>query len=191
MTKKINKCDGCCKLNKKRKSNPCEINFNVIYDKVNKIFIRPNKCKKKILKIDPKKETRRYKDRAIDAFQMWIRYRDNWKCCCCGFQINPKEKDAKKLLHAGHFISRKFETLLLDEKNVHAQCRTCNGMQDWLGINPKYIIYLFNKYGLSVFEYFYNKMNNKKKYTSEEWKQLAIYWETKLEEIKKDYKHIV
>lgn len=177
-------CNGCTQLNKKRKTSPCQIGFNCVYDKNNKIFIRPNKCKNKIIKVNPAKELKKYKERAIDAFQMWIRYRDNWTCCCCGFHIDSNNKEAKKLLHAGHFISRKFETLLLDPKNVHAQCRTCNGMQDWLGINPRYIIYLFKKYGLEVFEYFSSKMSLKNKYSLDDWKQLAIFWEQKLSDIK-------
>lgn len=177
---KVRNCEGCEYLNKKRKTNPCNKDFIVIYDKENKIFIRPNKCKEKFKKVNPKKEFKKLKEQVIDLFQMYIRYRDNWKCCCCGFFIDPKNPEAKKLLHGGHFISRKFESLLLDEKNCHAQCRTCNGKQDWLGISPKYIIYLFKKYGLEIFEYFDKKIEENKKFTQEDWIKLKDYWQEKL-----------
>lgn len=177
---KIRICDGCQFLNKKKKTSPCNKGLLVSYDINQKIFIRPNKCKTKEKKQNPKKEFIKLKEQVIDLFQMYIRYRDSWKCCCCGFFIDPKEKDAKKLMHAGHFISRKFENLLLDENNCHAQCRTCNGLQDWLGINPKYIIYLFKKYGIEIFEYLSKKQSEKKKHTIEEWQQLKKYWQNKL-----------
>lgn len=177
---KVRNCEGCKYLNKKRKTKPCDKEFIVIYDSANKIFIRPNKCKEKFKKVNPKKEFKKLKEQVIDLFQMYIRYRDNWKCCCCGFFIDPKNKEAKKLLHGGHFISRKFENLLLDEKNCHAQCRTCNGKQDWLGISPKYMIYMFNRYGVSVFEYFNNKLKESKKYTEDDWLKLKDYWQNKL-----------
>lgn len=181
----IRKCDGCSQLNKKKKTNPCNLGFSCKFDKATKIFLRPSKCRKKIIKEDPKKELKKYKERAIDAFQMWVRYRDNFTCCTCGFHIDKDNKEAKKLVHGGHFLSRKFTQLLLDPKNCHAQCRTCNGLQDWLGISPKYILFMLNRYGKEVFEYLTSKLDKKVEYTIEDWKNLAIYWEKQLQEIKK------
>lgn len=178
---KVRNCEGCEYLNKKRKTNPCNKDFLAVYDATNNLYIRPNACKEKFKKLDPKKEFKKLKEQVIDLFQMYIRYRDNWKCCCCGFFISPTDKESKKLLHAGHFISRTFDSLLLDEKNCHAQCRTCNGRQDWLGINPKYIIYLFNKYGLDVFNYLDKKMEEKVNFTYEDLLKLRDYWQDKLE----------
>lgn len=186
--KAVRKCDNCAKLNKKRKTNPCELGFNSIYDKENKVFVRPNKCKKKIEKENPKKELKKVKERAIDAFQKWVRYRDNFTCVVCGFHIDKNDKEATKLIHGGHYISRTINNLLLDPKNCHAQCRNCNFLQDKLGINPKYTLYLFDKYGREVFQYFFEKIigNQTKVYDYDYWKNQMEYWEEKLKEIKKD-----
>ncbi|MCM1260601.1 MAG: recombination protein NinG [Staphylococcus sp.] len=181
----IRKCDGCSKLNKRKKNEPCELGFNCVFDKTKKVFIRPSKCKKKIVKEDPKKELKKYKERAIDAFQKWIRYRDNFTCVVCGFHIDKNDKQAFSLIHAGHFISRKIEQLLLDPKNCHGQCRTCNYLQDKISLDPRYIIYLFNKFGVEIFNYFDEKIRGKhNKYELEDWKKLAEYWENQLKEIK-------
>ena len=181
---KINKCDGCEKLNKRKKKSPCELGFNCIF--VDGIYKRPSKCKNKVIKQNPQKELKKYKERAIDAFQKWIRYRDNFTCVVCGFTIDKEDKEAFKLMHAGHYISRRITNLLLDEKNVHSQCRNCNFLQDKLGVHPKYTIYLLNKYGEDIFHYFSKKIDEDREIDSlEKWKNLAAYWENKLQEIRK------
>ena len=58
-----------------------------------------------------------------DVFQMYIRYRDNFKCITCGTQ-HPWGERTK--LHAGHFISRGIYATRWDEQNVNAQCGGCN-----------------------------------------------------------------
>lgn len=178
----INKCDGCEKLNKRKKNSPCEMNFNCVF--TNGIYKRPSKCKKKFIKVDPKKELKRYKEKAINAFQTYIKYRDNWECIVCGLKVDPKKSEQRKLMHAGHFLSRKFSQLLLDEKNCHAQCRNCNGKQDWLGVDPKYLKYILNKYGIEVLDYYIQKLEEKRDYTLEDWINISQYWENKLNEMK-------
>lgn len=182
----IRKCDGCSKLNKRKKKEPCELGFNCVYNYNTKQFVRPSKCKKKIVKENPQKELKKYKEIAIDCFQKWIRYRDNFTCVVCGFKIDKNDKEAFKLMHAGHYISRKITSLLLDEKNVHSQCRNCNFIQDKLGVNPKYTIYLIDKYGTDIFYYFFQKIyEEKEQYDLKKWKELAEYWKNKLQEISK------
>ena len=194
MAKKF--CEGCVDLNKRKKTSPCNKNYNCVYDAELKRFIRPNKCKEKTQKIDPKKELKKIKQEAIDYFQTWVRYRDNFTCCCCGKKVDPNNPEARKLMHPGHFISRKIETLLLDPLNCHAQCRECNGMQDWFGVHPNYILYLYMKYGAGIFAYFSKKMflyfntnKEERKFTPEDWLNLREYWKSKLEEAKKLYKN--
>ena len=77
-------------------------------------------------KVNKQKEFKKLVERADDAFQMMIRYRDNFKCITCGRQFPFGEKT---LLHAGHFISRLHKATRWDEQNVHAQCAKCNLMQ--------------------------------------------------------------
>lgn len=181
----IRTCEGCINLNKKKKTKPCDI-FNCKYDIEKNIYIRPSKCKNKIKKIDPKKELKRIKEEAIDLFQTYIRYRDNFTCCCCGFSVSKDDKDAKKLVHAGHFISRSISNLLLDEKNCFAQCRSCNYLQDKVSVNPKYILFLIEKFGKDIFEYYYNKIFKEEKIERDYnyWLEQKEYWLKKLQEIK-------
>lgn len=178
-------CDNCVFLNKRKKKNPCNKNFTSTYDYITKKYIRDNKCKNKTLKIDKNKLLKKIKEETVDIFQKYIRYRDNFTCCCCGFFIDPNSKDAIKLMHAGHFLSRTIKPLLMDEKNVNAQCRNCNAQQDWLGVDPRYCSYMIKKYGVEVFDYLYNKkIQNWQEPTYEQWVELKKYWQNKLEEIK-------
>ena len=185
----IRTCNGCEKLNKKRKTNPCNNDLPAVYDAKSGIYKRPSSCKIKIKKIDPKKELQKIKDEVVDLFQTYIRYRDNFTCCCCGYHIDKDDKEARKLIHAGHFISRSIKQLLLDEKNVNAQCRNCNGQQDWIGIDPRYCSYMVKKYGPDVFDYLQHQKEKPWIEPSlEEWKNLRDFWQSKLEEIKNESK---
>ncbi len=188
---RIKLCDGCIELNRRKKTEPCNKGFNCVYNAETKQFIRPNKCKTKFQKIDPRKELNKIKKEAVDSFQTWVRYRDNFTCCCCGKKVDKNSPEARKLMHPGHFVSRKIEWLLLDPLNCHAQCRECNGFQDWFGVQPNYFIYLYKKYGLGVFEYlskrikeYFSVTKEQRKYTPEQWEKLRDYWKEKLEQIK-------
>jgi len=75
----------------------------------------------------PSKKT--IKDRAWRAFSKYIRLRDclktagtltHGKCITCGKLLSIGFCDA------GHFVSRKYNSTLFDERNVHIQCRYCN-----------------------------------------------------------------
>ena len=171
-------CNGCTQLDKRLKT-PCKKGFNAVIGKTE--VIRPSGCKKKYKKA---KEID-FKKIAVDSFQMYIRYRDNWTCVVCGKHINPQEEHAKMLIHAGHYISRTKTALLLDEKNVHAQCRECNGKQNWEGVDTRYTKYLINKYGIEILDYLNKKKNEICKLSNEQWGELADYWKDKLEQIKR------
>lgn len=169
-------CNGCSQLDK-RKKTPCKKGFNATIGKT--AVIRPNQCKKKYKKTKPID----YKAIAVDNFQMYIRYRDNWTCVVCGKHIDPQDPQAKQVMHGGHYISRIKTSLLLDEHNCHCQCRDCNFKQNIEGIDPRYTQYIINKYGIQILDYLNKKKNEIYK---PDWKELAEYWETKLKEIKND-----
>ena len=180
-------CEGCQYLNKKRKTNPCNKNFLAVYDATNRIYIRPFSCKNKPKKIDLKKELKKVKEETINLFQTYIKYRDNWTCVVCGLKVDYKDSEQRKLMHAGHFISRSVKQLLLDEKNVNAQCRTCNGQQDWIGIDPRYCAYMLNKYGNDIFNYLVlKKQESWIEPDLQKWRELRDYWKNKLGEVKND-----
>jgi len=181
----VRKCDGCQYLNKKRKTNPCNQDLPAVYDAKSGIYKRPSSCKNKAKKITEKQLISKLKEEVVDLFQLYIRYRDDFTCCCCGYHIDCNNPESKKLIHAGHFISRTIKQLLLDEKNVNAQCRTCNGQQDWIGIDPRYCSYMVHKYGPEIFDYLQAKKEIPyKEPTLEEWKNLRDFWKAKLEEFK-------
>lgn len=77
-------------------------------------------------KVNKQKELKKLVEKADDAFQTKIRYRDNFRCITCGRQFPFGERT---FLHAGHFISRVHKATRWDEQNVHAQCAKCNLMQ--------------------------------------------------------------
>ena len=81
-----------------------------------------------------------------DVFQMYIRYRDNFKCITCGAQYPWGERTR---LHAGHFVSRGIYATRWDEENVNAQCAGCNLKQSNTDVEVihKYEVALEKKFG--------------------------------------------
>jgi len=77
------------------------------------------------------KTTKYYKKRADRLFSLYIRQRDAvdgiCRCITCN-TLHPWRS-----IHAGHFVSRGKENTRYNEKNVNAQCVSCNsfgeGMQ--------------------------------------------------------------
>ena len=57
------------------------------------------------------------------VFSQFIRQRDDGVCITCG------KKQDWKLCDAGHYVRRGVFSLRWHEKNVHCQCKRCNG---WL-----------------------------------------------------------
>ena len=68
------------------------------------------------------------------------------KCCTC-----PRILIWNKNCDAGHYISkgnRGLSGVYFDERNIHAQCKNCNGFEQ--GRTLKYRRFLIEKYGESV-----------------------------------------
>lgn len=170
-----------------RKTPPCRFGYQCYKSEKSGELIRPSKCKRKIVSATKARlqSVKNAKNRAIDAFQLWIRYRDNWTCCVCGKRIDPSVEGAKQLMHAGHYISRRYKSLLLDPKNCNAQCKDCNGRQNWEGVDPRYTKYIVNKYGPEILDYLYQKQHEAKPISNAEWAELADFWEGELEKEKK------
>jgi len=87
------------------------------------------------------------------AFSLYIRHRDSTEhgCVCftCG-SVGYLEE-----MHAGHFISRKWLALRWDEKNVHAQCYTCNVTKN--GNMKKYTERLVEMFGSEIIKYLFDR----------------------------------
>lgn len=179
-------CGQCGNLDK-RKNPPCKLGLPCVKSEKTGEYIRPSKCKKKAIKasVAREKALKNAKETAIDSFQMWVRYRDNWTCVVCGKKVDPNAPGAKQEMHAGHYISRKYKSLLLDPINVHCQCAVCNGKQNWEGMDPRYTHYMVQKYGPEIFDYLYKKQHEITKISHADWAELARIWESNLADIKK------
>ena len=179
-------CGECGNLDR-RKNPPCKLGYECKPSDKTVEYIRPSKCRKKALPAAKAraKATKNAKNRAIDAFQMWVRYRDGWTCVVCGKHVDPNAEGAKQLMHAGHYISRKYKSLLLDPKNCNCQCAVCNGKQNWEGMDPRYTKYMVQQYGPEIFEYLFKKQHEICKMSAYDWEEQAQTWEEALAEIKK------
>lgn len=86
----------------------------------------------------------RTKINALDrVFSKYIRLRDSkddmFICCSCGRMMPYEQADA------GHFINRRWMAVRWDERNVHAQCRSCNRFDE--GNNIGYTRFMQRTYG--------------------------------------------
>ena len=82
-------------------------------------------------------------------FSIYIRNRDadeNGICRC----ISCGKRDYWKNMDAGHFINRKHLSLRWDERNVHAQCRSCNRFDE--GNVLGYTKAIIRKYGSAILD---------------------------------------
>ena len=122
------------------------------------------------------------KKRAWRYFSQYIRRRDALKttgdiyytkCFTCG-RIEPV-----KNMDAGHFVSRRFNSTLFDERNVHAQCTYCNCYL--AGNQLEYRRQLIKLYGEGIDIELEDKATETKKYTIDELKGL-------IEELKEKYR---
>lgn len=106
------------------------------------------------------------KKKAWKVFSPYIRKRDADKngyvaCCTCGRVKHWKEGDA------GHFIDGRRNSILYDERNVHFQCKPCNGSFinqkfDRHEIKKRYEDFMVKRYGQKVVDEL-KKLNNEVK----------------------------
>jgi len=100
------------------------------------------------------------KKKAWAAFSLYIKNRDNWTCFTCG------KYERSSNMHAGHFISRRHNSTLFDERNVHAQCSLCNAFRN--GEPHIYAEKLINIYGHAFLLEMIAKSKQIKKFTRQE-----------------------
>lgn len=124
---------------------------------------------------------------AWEAFSVYIRVRDAAPftglcvCCTCGFSYHWKEMDA------GHFIPWKAGNATgYEEKNVHAQCKRCNGFG--AGEQWRYSIFLVKKYGKDTPEKLLIQSKKVRKLAAFELKALAKHWREQAEKIRAEKK---
>ena len=118
------------------------------------------------------------------VFSKYIRLRDclkttgspdYGKCITCGRLIGITRADA------GHFISRRFNSTLFDERNVHLQCKQCNGA--YSGQLLEYRRQIIRLYGEGVDIELEDKATEIKKFTPQELIDLTEYYTNKIKEL--------
>ena len=110
-------------------------------------------------------------------FSKWIRRRDNYTCYTCGKNMldNPSS------CHAGHYVPQsKGNRLRFDERNVHAQCLTCNNFRS--GNLSVYALELEAEYGTGILQEFESVKNERKKFTAEELQNMIDDYRQRLKE---------
>ena len=130
----------------------------------------------------PSKKT--IKDRAWRAFSKYVRIRDclrttgeitHGKCITCGKLLSIGFSDA------GHFISRRYNSTLFDEKNCHLQCRYCNR---FLNGNPlEYRRQIIKLYGEGADIALEDKAREIKKYISQDLTELEKYYKIEVKRL--------
>lgn len=168
---------------KKQRKSQMKYNNKIKENNIKKL--KNNKLKRKI-SLKGKKST--YKNKAWKWFSRYIRARDAnddgyCECISCADQFYWKSKKA----NAGHFISKSLgNRLLFDETNVNAQCVKCNVN---LGGNLyEYSIGLDIKYGKGTAKKLkaIKDKDGTKKYTKQDYQDIADKYKKKFEEIRKE-----
>lgn len=96
----------------------------------------------------------RHKEEAWKAFSLYIRTRDclktmdrtdMGKCVTCN---QPFPRTGQGCLQAGHFLDGRNNSILFDERAVHAQCWQCNQVEG--GKKDEYLYFMLQTYGQEV-----------------------------------------
>jgi hypothetical protein len=96
-------------------------------------------------------------------------------CCSCGKRMRWQD------VHAGHFVSRRHNSLRYDERNVHPQCAFCNSFRE--GNPAGYAKYLVDMYGKEILDELAKEQRKHKKFTPKELEELIKVYKQKLKEL--------
>lgn len=115
-----------------------------------------------------------------EVFSKFIRARDTnhdgtFVCCSCSRVLPYEQADA------GHFINRRFMSLRWDERNVHAQCRSCNRFSE--GNSVGYFRFMQRKYGDEVIDLLQAMKNQSQKWSDFELELLIKEYKQKLSDL--------
>jgi hypothetical protein len=85
-------------------------------------------------------------------------------------------------MDAGHYFHRRHMSLRYDEKNVNAQCKTCNQFNS--GNPAGYRAGLVMRYGENVIEYLTMKKNTTAHFSETDYQGLIKEYRSKIKRIK-------
>ena len=138
----------------------------------------PKKRKKR-----KKSDTTKAKERAWNVFSEYIRRRDadrNGYVVC----VTCKTNRHWKKMHAGHFVAGRGNSILFDEKGVHAQCVSCNIFNG--GKQLDYFYYMEKRYGRKEIDRLYALKNKPMKITKYEFDDIAQKYTKLIEQMDKE-----
>jgi hypothetical protein len=124
------------------------------------------------------------KTKAWAWFSKYIRLRDclrttgtleHGKCISCG-KLVPMA-----LFDAGHFVSRRYNSTLFDERNVSGQCRFCNRYLH--GNLLEYRRQLVKMFGEGIDTELEDKATEIKKYSIEDYKEIEELYKNKYQKL--------
>lgn len=96
------------------------------------------------------------------------------QCVTCGRRASWKEMDG------GHFIGRRWTAHLLNETNIHPQCKTCNRF--FSGCHDDYRAWMVREYGESYVNWLSDTKRHPVKYSSGELLVLIDHLKTQIKE---------
>jgi hypothetical protein len=113
------------------------------------------------------------KNKLWKEVSIYIRNRDaDWKgevaCFTCGKRM------FWRLAQAGHYISRRYNSTFIYEKNLHPQCSGCNIFRH--GAMDDYAVALVKKYGPAILEELNSMKQEDKQWTIPELLELIQYY---------------
>lgn len=125
-----------------------------------------------------------WKKKVWEVFSPFIRLRDADEsgyvaCVSCGRVKHWKEGDA------GHFIDGRRNAIVYDPRNVHFQCKPCNGSFINQKVEPnevkvRYEAYMVERYGEEVVKELRKKNNEVKQWTVGELQKLRDFYKVEL-----------
>lgn len=100
-------------------------------------------------------------------------------CVTCG-TLKPIGKT-----DAAHFISREHESIMFDERNIHASCAVCNRFKQ--GRWPEYFEFMEDHYGLETIRHLMRQRKIQTKLTVEQYRNIAKYYRVKFKDLKESF----
>lgn len=116
------------------------------------------------------------KKKCWDAFSLYIRARDGYKCVLCG-----ATKESGAIIQAGHVIPGRGNSVLFREDCCFAQCASCN----WRHTRDQWPYYkwFIDNYGAEKLEYLQALKHSTQRYRSSDLEVMAENYEKRYKEL--------
>jgi hypothetical protein len=119
------------------------------------------------------------KEEAAKLLQKLVRmkYADDFGMCQC---VTCNKVQHWKEMDGGHFVSRRHNTTLLVEENIHPQCKGCNGYKS--GNIDSYSLFMIDTYGLDAMRELIDSKHQPRKFTALELEDFIAEYKKRIKE---------